>query len=79
MLCITIQVLLGGGRRTFMPKTEADPEYPNKFGIRWDGRNLIEVMYLVKNVELCLMRKTLLVYKAITSYILISLFRNGRN
>lgn len=36
-----IDVLLGGGRAKFMPKTIQDPEYPDKFGERLDGRNLI--------------------------------------
>ena len=37
-----IDVILGGGRREFMPTETADPEYPNKQGARDDGRNLIE-------------------------------------
>lgn len=37
-----IDVILGGGRREFMPTEMSDPEYPNKQGARDDGRNLIE-------------------------------------
>ena len=37
-----IDVILGGGRREFMPKELADPEYPEKQGARDDGRNLID-------------------------------------
>lgn len=36
-----LEVVLGGGRRSFMPKSERDPEYENKSGKRKDGRNLI--------------------------------------
>jgi alkaline phosphatase len=36
-----INVILGGGRQKFIPNTEQDPEYPNTFGHRLDGRNLI--------------------------------------
>ena len=34
-------VVLGGGRRQFMPAGERDPEYPDKVGRRQDGRNLV--------------------------------------
>jgi alkaline phosphatase len=34
-------VLLGGGRREFLPVTQADPETPGKAGLRRDGRDLI--------------------------------------
>ena len=37
-----IDVILGGGRREFMPAEMSDPEYPNKQGARDDGRNLID-------------------------------------
>ncbi|XP_046744633.1 alkaline phosphatase-like isoform X1 [Diprion similis] len=37
-----INVLLGGGRRHFVPKVAMDPEEPDKEGRRLDGRNLIE-------------------------------------
>ena len=37
-----IDVIMGGGRREFMPKELADPEYPEKQGARDDGRNLID-------------------------------------
>lgn len=37
-----IQVILGGGRRTFLSNTTQDPEYANKTGNRQDGRNLVE-------------------------------------
>lgn len=36
-----IEVILGGGRRHFLPTTVADSEYPDKHGARQDGRNLI--------------------------------------
>jgi len=35
-------VILGGGRAQFLPTTQADPEYKDKFGVRDDARNLIE-------------------------------------
>jgi alkaline phosphatase len=34
-------VLLGGGRREFMPAEQHDPEYPGKVGKRLDGRDLV--------------------------------------
>lgn len=34
-------VLLGGGRGSFMPATQDDPEYADKVGRRLDGRDLI--------------------------------------
>ena len=34
-------VLMGGGRSEFMPATQHDPEYPDKTGIREDGRDLV--------------------------------------
>ncbi|XP_025265783.1 alkaline phosphatase [Camponotus floridanus] len=37
-----ITVVLGGGRRHFVPKVTLDPEDPDKEGRRLDGRNLIE-------------------------------------
>lgn len=37
-----LDVILGGGRRMFLPTTAADPEYKDKRGVRTDGRNLIE-------------------------------------
>nr|XP_012227449.1 PREDICTED: alkaline phosphatase-like isoform X2 [Linepithema humile] len=37
-----ITVVLGGGRRHFVPKVTVDPEEPDKEGRRLDGRNLIE-------------------------------------
>lgn len=33
-------VLMGGGRRDFLPRGQADPEYPDKTGYRSDGRDL---------------------------------------
>lgn len=36
-----VDVLLGGGRRKFLPATETDPEYPEYVGDRLDGRNLV--------------------------------------
>jgi len=33
-------VVLGGGRREFLPATTPDPEYPDKTGKRQDGRDL---------------------------------------
>lgn len=35
-----LEVVLGGGRSYFMPKTMNDPEYPTQVGRRNDGRNL---------------------------------------
>jgi len=37
-----IEVVLGGGRASFLPETVADPEYPQQTGLRKDGRNLIK-------------------------------------
>ncbi|XP_022254321.1 alkaline phosphatase-like isoform X2 [Limulus polyphemus] len=37
-----INVILGGGRRHFLPQNERDPERPADIGRRQDGRNLIE-------------------------------------
>ncbi|XP_012277705.1 alkaline phosphatase [Orussus abietinus] len=37
-----INVILGGGRRHFVPKVTTDPEEPEKDGRRLDGRNLID-------------------------------------
>ncbi|XP_022257109.1 alkaline phosphatase, tissue-nonspecific isozyme-like [Limulus polyphemus] len=37
-----INVILGGGRRHFLPKNMRDPERPANLGRRGDGRNLIE-------------------------------------
>lgn len=37
-----LDVIFGGGRRTFLPDSVADPEYPDRRGSRKDGRNLIE-------------------------------------
>ncbi|HSR66187.1 MAG TPA: alkaline phosphatase [Xanthomonadaceae bacterium] len=34
-------VLLGGGRMEFLPKEQADPEYPDQHGARSDGRDLV--------------------------------------
>lgn len=36
-----IEVVLGGGRKNFLPNTSKDPEYKHKTGKRKDGRNLI--------------------------------------
>ncbi|XP_014669389.1 PREDICTED: alkaline phosphatase-like [Priapulus caudatus] len=37
-----INVILGGGRSRFTPITQADVEYPDTYGRRPDGRNLID-------------------------------------
>ena len=37
-----VDVVLGGGRRRFLPTTVSDPEYPEAQGQRLDGRNLTE-------------------------------------
>ncbi|XP_075217521.1 membrane-bound alkaline phosphatase-like isoform X2 [Lycorma delicatula] len=37
-----LKVILGGGRGTFLPVTEKDPEYKNLTGWRTDKRNLID-------------------------------------
>jgi alkaline phosphatase len=34
-------VMLGGGRGNFMPSTQPDPEYPDRNGLRSDGRDLV--------------------------------------
>jgi alkaline phosphatase len=36
------QIMLGGGRGDFTPAAIADPEYPQRFGRRQDGRNLTD-------------------------------------
>jgi alkaline phosphatase len=36
------RIILGGGRREFLPDTRRDPEYAEKNGHRKDGRDLIE-------------------------------------
>lgn len=36
-----LKVLMGGGRGSFMPADQEDPEYPDKRGLRLDGRDLI--------------------------------------
>ncbi len=36
-----LEVVMGGGRKNFLPATEADPEYPDQMGERRDGRNLV--------------------------------------
>ena len=36
----SLKVAMGGGRTYFLPKTDADPEYPSTPGRRNDGRNL---------------------------------------
>lgn len=36
-----MQVVLGGGRRHWLPKVSRDPEPPGDEGRRLDGRNLI--------------------------------------
>jgi alkaline phosphatase len=36
-----VDFALGGGRSQFFPVTEVDPEYPDKKGLRRDGRNLV--------------------------------------
>ncbi|XP_013173604.1 PREDICTED: alkaline phosphatase-like [Papilio xuthus] len=38
----SIKVIMGGGRRHFLPTITTDPEYPDKEGKRLDGRNLAE-------------------------------------
>ena len=37
-----LDVVLGGGRRNFLPATAQDPEHADKKGKRTDGRNLID-------------------------------------
>jgi alkaline phosphatase len=37
-----IDVALGGGRRNFLPKEQADPENPDLHGSRLDGRDLVQ-------------------------------------
>ncbi|XP_053604607.1 alkaline phosphatase-like isoform X1 [Plodia interpunctella] len=38
----SINVIMGGGRRHFIPNVTPDPEHPNREGRRLDGRNLAE-------------------------------------
>ncbi|XP_022124889.2 alkaline phosphatase-like [Pieris rapae] len=38
----SINVLMGGGRRHFLPNVTPDPEHPSRDGRRLDGRNLAE-------------------------------------
>lgn len=37
-----LQVILGGGRRHFLPRKENDPKIQTDMGRREDGRNLID-------------------------------------
>lgn len=37
-----LDVILGGGRREFLPAQTPDPEYPSRSGLRDDGRNLVD-------------------------------------
>lgn len=37
----SVDVLMGGGRKNFMPVSQRDPEYDDKVGERLDGRDLI--------------------------------------
>ena len=37
-----IEIMFGGGRRSFLPAGTSDPEYANKSGLRTDNRNLID-------------------------------------
>jgi alkaline phosphatase len=37
-----IDVTFGGGRATFLPAAVQDPEYPDRTGVRQDGRDLIQ-------------------------------------
>ena len=39
-----VRLIMGGGRREFLPNDQYDPEYPILEMSRTDGRNLIEVM-----------------------------------
>lgn len=41
MSLLILQVVLGGGRREFLPNNISDPEYPTLMGLRKDGRNLV--------------------------------------
>lgn len=36
-----VDVVLGGGRRNFLPVQSVDPEHPDQTGVRTDGRDLI--------------------------------------
>ena len=38
-----LQVVLGGGRSSFLPDFQPDPEYPDRNGTRLDGKDLMEV------------------------------------
>ena len=37
-----VDVVLGGGRRAFLPEGVADPEHPSRTGSRRDGRHLVD-------------------------------------
>jgi alkaline phosphatase len=37
-----LEIALGGGRAHFLPADAADPEYPDRRGVRGDGRNLVD-------------------------------------
>lgn len=39
---LSTKVIMGGGRRHFLPTITPDPEHPNREGRRLDGRNLAE-------------------------------------
>ncbi|XP_067948456.1 alkaline phosphatase-like [Watersipora subatra] len=40
---LDIHVLLGGGRKYFLPNNQSDPEYPNESGSRTDGKDLTKI------------------------------------
>lgn len=39
--CLSVQVILGGGRQYMFPDTAQDPEYPKYKGVRKDGQDLV--------------------------------------
>lgn len=49
--CLSIQVILGGGRQYMFPKDMQDPEYPTISGDRNDGRNLVQEWMRNKTVH----------------------------
>ncbi|XP_067949435.1 uncharacterized protein [Watersipora subatra] len=46
---LDIQVLLGGGRKYFIPNNQSDPEYPDKNGSRTDGMDLTKIWLASQN------------------------------
>jgi alkaline phosphatase len=70
-----IEVVLGGGRAFMTPLASADPEYPDRKGLRRDGRDLIkEWVAAQKNSQFVWNRKALTDINARTTDHLLGLF-----